>query len=149
MGLSTTGRLKQFDGTPHDCFVRTVGFRQQLIVRPRERSRRRFRKACQAAAVFAQHAGGVLRRATEQSVVERGEIVARHRHDDDAGEASVRGLPPSAGGEIGLVIAAFEAALDLAKHLGLSKILPDAARASALPVEIELTPAGHGRWAEV
>ena len=37
----------------------------------------------------------------------------------------------------------------LAKHLGLSKILPDAARASALPVEIELTPAGHGRWAEV
>jgi sulfide:quinone oxidoreductase len=37
----------------------------------------------------------------------------------------------------------------LAKHLGLSKILPDAARASALPVEIELTPAGHGKWAEV
>lgn len=34
----------------------------------------------------------------------------------------------------------------LAEHLGLSKILPDAARASALPVEVELTPAGHGSW---
>jgi sulfide:quinone oxidoreductase len=37
----------------------------------------------------------------------------------------------------------------LAKHLGLSKVLPDAAQASAVPVEIELTPAGLGRWSEV
>ncbi|HSB38255.1 MAG TPA: FAD/NAD(P)-binding oxidoreductase [Gaiellaceae bacterium] len=37
----------------------------------------------------------------------------------------------------------------LAKHLGLSKILPDAARASALPVEVELTATGHGDWSEV
>jgi sulfide:quinone oxidoreductase len=37
----------------------------------------------------------------------------------------------------------------LATHLGLSKILPDAARGSALPVEVELTPAGHGAWSEL
>jgi len=39
----------------------------------------------------------------------------------------------------------------LAAHLGLSKILPDAARDSALPVEVEveLTPAGHGDWSEL
>ena len=37
----------------------------------------------------------------------------------------------------------------LAKHLGLSKVLPDAARASALPVEVELTATGHGDWSEV
>ena len=34
----------------------------------------------------------------------------------------------------------------LAQHLGLSKILPDAARGSALPVEVELAPAAHGDW---
>jgi sulfide:quinone oxidoreductase len=34
----------------------------------------------------------------------------------------------------------------LAKHLGLSKVLPDAARESAVHVEVELTPAGHGSW---
>jgi sulfide:quinone oxidoreductase len=37
----------------------------------------------------------------------------------------------------------------LAAHLGLSKILPDAARGSALPVEVELTPAGRGAWSEL
>jgi sulfide:quinone oxidoreductase len=37
----------------------------------------------------------------------------------------------------------------LAEHLGLSKILPDAARASALPVEIELTSSALGSWSEV
>jgi sulfide:quinone oxidoreductase len=37
----------------------------------------------------------------------------------------------------------------LAQHLGLSKILPDAARASALPVEVELTPSGHGAWSQL
>jgi sulfide:quinone oxidoreductase len=37
----------------------------------------------------------------------------------------------------------------LATHLGLSKILPDAARDSALPVEVELSPTGHGAWSEL
>jgi sulfide:quinone oxidoreductase len=37
----------------------------------------------------------------------------------------------------------------LAKHLGLSKILPDAARAAALPVEVELTATSHGTWSEM
>ena len=37
----------------------------------------------------------------------------------------------------------------LAKHLGLSQLLPDAARDSALPVEIELTPTGLGSWSEL
>jgi hypothetical protein len=37
----------------------------------------------------------------------------------------------------------------LATHLGLSQILPDAARDSALPVEVELSPAGHGAWSEL
>jgi sulfide:quinone oxidoreductase len=37
----------------------------------------------------------------------------------------------------------------LAGHLGLSQILPDAARDSALQVEVELSPAGHGAWSEL
>ena len=37
----------------------------------------------------------------------------------------------------------------LAKHLGLSELLPDAARESAVPVEIELGPAAHGVWSQV
>jgi len=37
----------------------------------------------------------------------------------------------------------------LAAHLGLSKILPDAARDSALPVEVELTPSSHGAWSKL
>ena len=37
----------------------------------------------------------------------------------------------------------------LANRLGLSQVLPDAARESALPVEIELTPAHHGAWSEL
>jgi hypothetical protein len=37
----------------------------------------------------------------------------------------------------------------LAKHLGLSKVLPDAARAAALPVEVELTATSHGAWSEM
>jgi sulfide:quinone oxidoreductase len=37
----------------------------------------------------------------------------------------------------------------LAERLGLSQVLPDAARESALPVEVELTPAGHGTWSEL
>jgi sulfide:quinone oxidoreductase len=37
----------------------------------------------------------------------------------------------------------------LAKHLGLSKVLPDAARAAALPVEVELTATSHGTWSEM
>lgn len=37
----------------------------------------------------------------------------------------------------------------LAKHLGLSELLPDAARESAVPVEVELTPNAHGAWAEL
>jgi sulfide:quinone oxidoreductase len=37
----------------------------------------------------------------------------------------------------------------LAERLGLSQVLPDAARESALPVEVELTPAGRGTWSEL
>jgi sulfide:quinone oxidoreductase len=37
----------------------------------------------------------------------------------------------------------------LAKHLGLSEVLPDAAKESAVPVEVELTPRSHGVWSEV
>ena len=37
----------------------------------------------------------------------------------------------------------------LAEHLGLSELLPDAARDSAIEVEIELTPSHHGVWSEV
>jgi sulfide:quinone oxidoreductase len=37
----------------------------------------------------------------------------------------------------------------LARHLGLSKLLPDAARDSALSVEIELTATGPASWSEV
>ena len=37
----------------------------------------------------------------------------------------------------------------LAERLGLSQVLPDAARESALPVEVELTPAGRGSWSEL
>jgi len=37
----------------------------------------------------------------------------------------------------------------LAGHLGLSQILPDAARDSALQVEVELSPAGQGAWSEL
>jgi sulfide:quinone oxidoreductase len=37
----------------------------------------------------------------------------------------------------------------LAAHLGLSEVLPDAARAGAVEVEIELAPAGHGVWSEL
>jgi sulfide:quinone oxidoreductase len=37
----------------------------------------------------------------------------------------------------------------LARHLGLSELLPDAARQSAVPVEIELDPAARGVWSEV
>jgi sulfide:quinone oxidoreductase len=37
----------------------------------------------------------------------------------------------------------------LARHLGLSELLPDAARESAIPVEIELDPASHGVWSNV
>ena len=37
----------------------------------------------------------------------------------------------------------------LAEHLGLAELLPNAARESALSVEIELTPAAHGVWLEV
>jgi sulfide:quinone oxidoreductase len=37
----------------------------------------------------------------------------------------------------------------LAAHLGLSQVLPDAARDNVLPVEVELTPAAHGAWSEL
>ncbi|HET7758633.1 MAG TPA: FAD-dependent oxidoreductase [Gaiellaceae bacterium] len=37
----------------------------------------------------------------------------------------------------------------LAKHLGLSEVLPDAARGDAIPVEVELAPWRHGVWSEV
>ena len=37
----------------------------------------------------------------------------------------------------------------LAKHLGLSELLPDAARGDAIPVEVELAPAAHGVWSDV
>jgi sulfide:quinone oxidoreductase len=37
----------------------------------------------------------------------------------------------------------------LAQHLGLSELLPDAARESAVTVEIELDPAEHGVWSKV
>ena len=37
----------------------------------------------------------------------------------------------------------------LAQHLGLSELLPDAARDAAVEVEIELDPAEHGVWSEV
>jgi len=37
----------------------------------------------------------------------------------------------------------------LAKHLGLSELLPDAAKATAVQVEVELSPAGQGDWSEV
>jgi sulfide:quinone oxidoreductase len=37
----------------------------------------------------------------------------------------------------------------LARHLGLSELLPNAARESAVPVEIELRPAEHGAWSPV
>jgi NADH dehydrogenase, FAD-containing subunit len=37
----------------------------------------------------------------------------------------------------------------LARHLGLSELLPDAARESAVAVEIELDPAEHGVWSKV
>jgi sulfide:quinone oxidoreductase len=37
----------------------------------------------------------------------------------------------------------------LAKHLGLSDEPPDTARESAVPVEIELAPTGHGQWSAV
>jgi hypothetical protein len=37
----------------------------------------------------------------------------------------------------------------LAAHLGLSPILPDAARDSALPVEVEPSPASHGAWSQL
>jgi sulfide:quinone oxidoreductase len=37
----------------------------------------------------------------------------------------------------------------LAEHLGLSELLPDAARASAVEVEVELDPADHGVWSQV
>jgi sulfide:quinone oxidoreductase len=37
----------------------------------------------------------------------------------------------------------------LADHLGLSELLPDASRESALPVEIEFRPAAHGAWSQV
>jgi sulfide:quinone oxidoreductase len=37
----------------------------------------------------------------------------------------------------------------LARHLGISEALPDAVHERAVPVEVELTPAGHGAWSEV
>jgi sulfide:quinone oxidoreductase len=37
----------------------------------------------------------------------------------------------------------------LAQYLGLSEVLPDAAREGAVQVEIELDPAEHGIWSEV
>jgi sulfide:quinone oxidoreductase len=37
----------------------------------------------------------------------------------------------------------------LAKHLGLAEVLPDAARGTAVPVEVELTAAAHGAWSRV
>ena len=37
----------------------------------------------------------------------------------------------------------------LAQHLGLSELPPDAARESAVPVEIELNPAAHGVWSNL
>jgi sulfide:quinone oxidoreductase len=37
----------------------------------------------------------------------------------------------------------------LAKHLGLSQLLPDASRDTAVPVEIELSPAERGVWSPV
>jgi hypothetical protein len=37
----------------------------------------------------------------------------------------------------------------LAEHLALSELLPDAARESAIPIEVELTPENHGVWSEV
>jgi sulfide:quinone oxidoreductase len=37
----------------------------------------------------------------------------------------------------------------LAERMGLSQVLPDAAQASAVPVEVELTPSGHGAWSQV
>jgi sulfide:quinone oxidoreductase len=37
----------------------------------------------------------------------------------------------------------------LAEHLGLSRMLPDAALDSGIPVEVELTPSGRGAWSAV
>jgi sulfide:quinone oxidoreductase len=37
----------------------------------------------------------------------------------------------------------------LAKHLGLSELLPDAERGDAIPVEVELTPWRRGVWSEI
>jgi sulfide:quinone oxidoreductase len=37
----------------------------------------------------------------------------------------------------------------LAKHLGLSELLPSARRESVVPVEVELSPADHGVWSPV
>ena len=37
----------------------------------------------------------------------------------------------------------------LAEHLGLSELLPNAARESAVEVEVELAPGGHGAWSQV
>jgi sulfide:quinone oxidoreductase len=37
----------------------------------------------------------------------------------------------------------------LAEHLGLAELLPDAVRGDAIPVEVELTPSGHGVWSRV
>ena len=37
----------------------------------------------------------------------------------------------------------------LAEHLGISGLLPDAARRDAIEIEIELTPSSHGVWSSV
>jgi sulfide:quinone oxidoreductase len=37
----------------------------------------------------------------------------------------------------------------LARHLGLSELLPDAAKASAVEVEVELSPSGEGVWSSL
>jgi sulfide:quinone oxidoreductase len=37
----------------------------------------------------------------------------------------------------------------LAERLGLAQVLPDAAQAAAVRVEVELTPSGHGAWSQI
>ena len=68
------------------------------------------RIAGQAGAVLAQHGGEVLLRAAEQRIVERAEIIAGHRDDDDAVEAPVARRAAAADGKERLQVAAVQAA---------------------------------------
>src|SRR5688572_28852793 len=95
-------------GDDSGCRLAGNRARQNLILRPWRGELGVFGIAGKPRTVFAQHAGLMCR--AEQGIVERGEIGARHRDDDNPPKAAVGRVPALADGEVRLVVASVEAA---------------------------------------